>query len=113
MQEKSFLIEILAEIGANAKVIAWMIISMTTSAVVYLNKVKNGAEFKIFNFIVNIAVALVAAFLVSSLLEWAGDDATNENLVRAAMVVVGITANKILEIVEEKGLNILLKHFKK
>lgn len=82
--------------------------SALSSAVAYLVQVKNGAPFKIFALFVNILVATLVAVSVFMFLRdleptWSGDSLIG------AMVPIGILANKIFEIVEERGLRLLVK----
>ncbi len=102
MQE-SFINQVFHAIGLSAQVVAALIIAATTSAVYYLSKVKNGEEFKFLNFFVNIAVAMVMAFGAAAILGYMYSEGIDTNLEKFVMVFVGISGNKIMELVEKYG----------
>lgn len=101
--QSSFFAQVLHELGISATLVASLIIAGTTSLVVYLNRVKNGNNFAAFSLVVNIAVSVVIAFMVDAAMRYVNDGVFNSNLAKATMVVVGVTSNKILELVETYG----------
>lgn len=108
--ERTFLEELIAEIGVSTHVIACVIIALCASVVAYLNKVKNGQHFRLSGFLINSAVAVMVAFAIGSFLEYWGD--IHSGLEKAVMVFVGISANKILELAETHGKKYLEKKAK-
>lgn len=109
---ESFIDQVFNAIGLSAQVVAALIIAATTSAVYYLSKVKNGEEFKALNFFVNMAVAMVMAFGAAALLRYFYIEGIDTNLEKFVMVFVGITGNKIMELIEKYGAKYLEKKAK-
>jgi len=103
IQENSLFDIILNTIGIDGRSIALAIIAATTSIVVYLNRVKNGTTFSILNFFVNSFVAIVMSFGVSWFLRWYAGDNLDPNLEKFVMVFIGISGNKIMELIEIYG----------
>jgi uncharacterized membrane protein YjjP (DUF1212 family) len=90
-----------------------MIIAGLTSIVFYLHRVKLGAQFKFLNFFVNITVAIVIAFAADALMAYWTTNNVDENLQKVVMVFVGVSANKIMELIEIHGNRYLEKKAKK
>jgi len=93
------------------EIIIMMVISLFSAAVAYLNKVKAGQEFKMAAFIINMLTAILMAFFIDSLVIGLYPD-YNQKLEMAMMVIVGISSNKLLEFLEEKGLAEILSRLR-
>lgn len=79
-------------------------IATFSAAIHYLDKVRKGLTFSFFAFLVNSLVAVLMAFLFDTVLLYLTSDQCNMKLRMIFMVLVGISGNKLLEMVESKSL---------
>lgn len=92
------------------EILVMLSIGLFSSAVGYLYKVKEGRAFSFSAFFINMSVAVLMSFFVNSLLQAMSAD-LHIKLEMALMVVVGISANKLMELLQQKGLDLLFKRF--
>lgn len=111
--QESFVFQVIDKIGLSAQLVAALIIAALTSIVFYLHKVKSGEKFKLLNFFVNITVAIVIAFAADAFMAYWTSNNVDDNLQKVMMVFVGVSANKIMELIETHGNRYLEKKAKK
>lgn len=105
---KNIFSEIVIAIGVNKSTIAMSIIALLSSSAAYANRIRNGTQkASLLGFFVNMASAVVISYGFDKIWNAAFPDA-NPDFEKGLMVIIGISAVKILEAVEQKGIDVII-----
>jgi len=97
-----------AILAKHVETISMSLVGGSSAMVAYLHKISKGEEFSALRFFVNILGGLLMSFMFDNIISGLLGE-YNEDLETAAMVVVGISAFKLLELIEHDGVDIIVR----